>query len=196
MKAQTTKLYKWAIQKAESSKAPFWIGLLFFLEIFLFIPLDAVLIFFCLRKPGKTFLYVAIATLASTLSGSIGYLLGHFLWDLINPYIVPHLISAGSFARISYHFQEYENLAVFIGAFIPFPLKVLSLGAGVFQLWIWPFIAWFMGGRFLRFFLIGGAMFLWGEKVKNFVDRHFHRILMVIGAKVAMAFLFLWVIAR
>jgi hypothetical protein len=53
-----------------------------------------------------------------------------------------------------------------------------------------------MGARFLRFFLIGGVMVLWGEKVKTFVDRHFHRIVMVIGAKVAMAFLFFWMLAR
>jgi membrane protein YqaA with SNARE-associated domain len=196
MKAQTAKLYNWAIQKAESSKAPFWIGLLFVLEIALFIPLDAILMFFCLRNPKKTFQYVAIAALASTLSGLIGYLLGHFLWDLIGPYVVPHLIPAASFDRLSHHFQTYESWAVFFGALLPFPLKALSLAAGVFQLGIWPFFLWFLAARTVRFTLIGGAMMLWGEKVKLFVDRHFHRIFMVIGAKVAMAFLLFWAIAR
>ncbi len=196
MRAQTTKLYNWAILKAESTKAPFWIGLLFFLEIVLFIPLDAVLMFFCLRNPKKTFLYVAIATLASTLSGLVGYLLGHFLWDLIQPYVIPHLIPAASFNRISGHFQTYENWAVFFGALAPFPLKILSLAAGVFQLGIGSFITWFMAARLLRFSLIGGAMVLWGEKVKNFIDRHFHRIFMIIGAKVAVALLFFWALAR
>ena len=196
MRAQTTKLFNWAIQKTESSKAPLWVGIIFFLELFLFIPLDAVLMFFCLQNRKKTFLYVAIAALASTLSGLIGYLLGHFLWDLVGPYVVPHLISTVAFDRISHHFQIYGSWAVFIGALIPFPLKALSLSAGVFQLGLWPFFVYFMGARLLRFLLIGGAMVLWGEKVKEFVDRHFHRIVMVIGAKVAVAFLFFWALAR
>lgn len=196
MRTQTAKLYNWAIQKAESDKAPYWIGLLFFLEIVLFIPLDAILMFFCLQNRQKTFLYATIATIASTCSGVIGYLFGHFLWDLIGPYVVPHLIPSVSFERISHHFQHYESWAVFVGALIPFPLKALSLSAGVFQLGLWPFITCFMAARFFRFFLIGSAMVLWGEKVKLFVDRHFHRIVMVIGAKVAVAFLFFWIIAR
>src|SRR5690348_13325392 len=83
---QPNKLYSWAIQKAASPKAPLWIGLLFFLELFLFIPLDAILMFFCLQNRSRIFLYAGIATIASLCSGLIGYLFGHFLWDMIAPY--------------------------------------------------------------------------------------------------------------
>ena len=189
MRAQTTKLYNWAVAKAESDKAPFWIGLLFVMEIALFLPLDALLMFFCLQNRKRTLLYVLIATLASTVSGLVGYLVGHFLWDLVGPYVVPYLISAASFANISAHFQAYENWAVFIGALIPFPLKVLTISAGVFQLVVGQFIAWFMLGRLLRFSLVGGSVLIWGEKLKEFVDRHFHRILLIVGAKIAAVFL-------
>lgn len=196
MKKSTTKLYNWAIQKASSTRAPFWLALLFGLELALFIPLDAVLMFFCLQKRNNIFLYVMIATIASTISGLIGYLLGHFLWDLIGGWVVPHLIATATFDRLSSHFQLYENWAVFFGALLPFPLKALSLTAGVFHLGILPFITYLASARLLRFALVGGAMAIWGEKVKIFVDRHFHRIFMVIGAKIAVAILFFWVLAR
>jgi membrane protein YqaA with SNARE-associated domain len=196
MRQSTARLYNWAMEKAESEKAPWWIALLFVLELFLFIPLDAVLMFFCLQNRKNIFLYVAIAALASTISGLVGYLLGHFLWDLVGPYIVPHLISTAYFDKLSIHFQQYEVWAVFFGSLIPFPLKALSLTAGVFHLGVVPFITYMALARILRFSLIGIAMSIWGESVKNFVDRHFHRIVMVIGAKVAMAFLFFWAIAR
>ncbi len=196
MKQGSTKLYNWALQKAGSSKAPFWIALLFSLELFLFIPLDAVLMFFCLQNRRNIFLYITIASVASVLSGLIGYCLGHFLWDLIGPYVVPHLISSSLFERFSTHFQEYESWAVFIGAFLPFPLKALSLTAGVFHLGFIPFLSYLFLGRFIRFSLVGGAMALWGEPIKNFVDRHFHRIFMAIAAKVALAFAFFWALAR
>lgn len=196
MKRSTTKLYNWAIHKASSTKAPLWLALLFAMELFLFIPLDAILMFFCLQKRNNILLYIMIATLASTISGLVGYLFGHFLWDLVGNWVVPHIISTGTFDRLSGHMVEYENWAVFFGALIPFPLKALSLVGGVFHLGIFPFITFLAAARLIRFALIGGLMAVWGEKVKIFVDKHFHRIFMVIGAKVAVAILFFWVLAR
>lgn len=191
-----SNLYTWATEKATSDKAPYWVGLIFFLEIALILPLDAILMFFCMQNRKNTFLYVAIAALASTVSGLIGYFLGHFLWDLVGPYIVPYLIPTAAFERVAERFQAYENWAVFFGSAIPFPLKALSIGAGVFQLGPGVFATWMLIARLLRFFLVGSAMFLWGEKVKSFVDRHFHRIVLIIGAKVALALFFFWFLAQ
>lgn len=196
MRQHTERLYLWAIDKATSSKAPFWISLLFILELFLFIPLDAVLMFFCLQDKKKTLLYVTVATLASVLSGLLGYLIGHFLWDLVGPLIVPTLIKASTFANISAHLEAYEALTVFLGALLPFPLKALSVTAGVFHLGLGPFLFYLFLARALRFSLIGVSMFVWGEKVKVFVDKHFHKIFVAIGAKIAAAALFFWVLAN
>lgn len=196
MKQSTTKLYNWAIEKASSTKAPLWLALLFALELFLLIPLDAVLMFFCLQRRSNIILYIMIATIASTLSGLVGYLMGHFLWDLISGWVIPNLISSASFEQFSGHMQVYENWAVFIGGLLPFPIKALSLVAGVFKLGILPFMTCLAAARLVRFTLIGGAMALYGEKVKLFVDRHFHRLFMLVGAKVAAAIIFFWVLAR
>lgn len=196
MKATTTKFYNWAIQKAASTKAPLWLALLFSLELVLLIPLDAVLMFFCLQKRGNIFLYILIATFASVASGAAGYLLGHFLWDLMGGWVVPHLISVATFERLSSHLQLYESWAVFFGGLIPFPMKALSIVAGVFQLGIFSFITYLTAARLIRFALIGAAMAMWGEKVKIFVDRHFHRLFVLLGAKIAVALLFFWVLAH
>jgi membrane protein YqaA with SNARE-associated domain len=196
MERPPSKLYAWALRKANSPHSTLWVGLLFFLEIILFIPLDAVLMFFCLQNRRKIFAYVAIAALASTLSGSIGYLLGHFLWDLIGPYVVPNLVSASLFERLSSHFIAYESWAIFLGGALPFPLKALSLTAGVFKLGLLPFMTFFFMARLVRFCIVGGMTALWGEQVKGFVERHFHRIIMVIGAKFAIIFLFFWALAK
>lgn len=195
MKEHTARFYNWVLEKANSSKAPLWVALLFTLELFLFIPLDAVLIFFCLQDKKKTFLFVLLAAIASTVSGLIGYLIGHFLWDLLGPYIVPSLIPLSTFENLSQHLQSYESWAVFFGSLIPFPLKALSITAGAFQLGFFPFALFLFLARLLRFSLIGSAMVLWGEKVKNFVDKHFQKIFVAIGAKIAMALVLFWALA-
>lgn len=194
--AANGRVYNWAIRRTESRRSPLWIGLLFFLELVLFIPLDVVLIFFCLQNRRNIGLYVVIATLASTLSGFCGYLLGHFLWDLVGPYIVPHLICPAAFDRFAHHYQAYENWAIFFSSLLPLPLKVISLSAGIFHLGLTAFLSYLFLARLLRFALIGGAMILWGEKVKIFVDRHFHRLLVVVGAKIAVGFGLLWAISH
>ena len=196
MASNTGRLYNWAIQRTESRQAPLWIGLLFFLELILIIPLDAILMFFCLQNRKRIFLYVLIASIASTLSGLCGYMLGHFLWDLIGSYIVPHVISASVFEHFANHYQNYEALAVFMGSLLPIPLKILSLSAGIFHLGFAPFIAFVFLARSLRFSLVGGAMYFWGERVKAFVDRHFSGILMILGAKIAIGFAFFYAIAQ
>lgn len=196
MKQKTTKIYHWALQKAASDKAPLWLALLFGLELILFIPLDAVLMFFCLQRKENIFLYVILGTVASTISGCIGYLLGHFLWHLIGDWVVPQLLSTSLFDKLTAHFHLYESWAVFIGGLIPFPLKAISLVAGVFKLGLGSFAAFLAAARLCRFSLIGIAMTFWGPQVKTFLDRHFHRVFMLIGAKVAVAAIFFYVFAR
>lgn len=196
MRSSTTRLYNWAIHKATSPKAPLWLGVLFFLELILLIPLDAVFMFFCLMKRRNIFLYIMVSTIASTISGVIGYLFGHFLWDLIGGWVVPNLVSTSTFAKLSGYMVSYENWTIFFGGLVPFPLKALSLVAGVFKLGIGTFATFLAAARLVRFALIGATMALYGEKVKIFVDRHFHKLFMVLGAKLAAAFLFFWVLAR
>jgi membrane protein YqaA with SNARE-associated domain len=196
MKAQTQKLYTWATEKAASSRSPLWLALLFSLELFLIVPLDAVLLFFCSQNPRKTFLYVTLATLTSTLSGLAGYLFGHLLWDLIGPYLVPSLIPASAFDRFASHFQLYEHWAVFFGTLLPFPLKALSLASGVFHIGLLPFLTYMFFARLLRFSLSGIAMILWGPKVKTLLDKYHHHVFLALGIKTLLAAGLFWLIAK
>ena len=192
MTITTQPLYQWALRKAHSPRAPFWVALLFGFELILFIPLDAVLMFFCLQKRERTVLYVFLAAAFSVLSGIMGYLVGCFLWDLVGPYVVPYLISQSFFTKIAGHFQAHESWAVFLGALLPFPLKALSLTAGVFQLSFGSFVGYIAAARSVRFLFVGGAMFLGGERVQRFVERNFSRIMLLLGAKAALIFFTIW----
>lgn len=196
MKQSAARLYSWSIEKANSNKAPLWLALLFSLELILFIPLDAILMFFCMQNRRKILLYVLITALASTFSGFLGYMAGHYLWDLIKPAVIPYFMSQVSFDRFAAHFQAYEGLAVFFGSLLPFPLKIFSLVSGAFQLGFLPFLGCLFTARIIRFSLIGLSMAIWGEKVKIFIDKHFHRIFLLLGAKIALAGALFWLMAK
>ena len=194
--ATNNKFYTWAIRRTESTRAPLWVALLFSLELVLFIPLDAILMFFCLQNRRRIPLYVAIASLASAFSGLLGYLLGHFLWSLVGTYITSHFISAATFEHFASHYQQYENWAIFLGALLPFPLKIVSLSAGIFHLALLPFLTYVLFARTLRFSLVGICMYIWGDKVKALLDKHFRYFMLLLGAKIAIGFGFFWAIAQ
>lgn len=190
-----SKIYLWAIQKANSSKAPFWIGLLFLLEIILFIPLDPILLFFFLQNRSKIFIYTIVAAVASVCSSLIGYLAGHFLWHLLENWIIPHLISQSHFLNLSTHLEYYQHWAVFFGMLLPFPLKALSLTAGVFDLGLTSFVLYAFLARMTRFLFVGTLAFVWGKKVELFFERHFHSILLIILAKALLFSSLFWLLA-
>ena len=56
-------------------------------SIFFPIPTDVLLIPISLRSPNRTFYLAAVTTVASVVGGLIGYLLGAYSFELLQPYI-------------------------------------------------------------------------------------------------------------
>lgn len=190
------KVYDWACQKVHAPFATMWLGGLFLCELVLFIPLDALLMLFCLQKRERSFHFATISALASTISGIAGYLLGLLLWDTIGPYIIGPVISEEFFNRMSHHYSEYESLAVFFGALLPIPFKVVALSAGFCQVPFLPFVACVISARLLRFFFVAGAMYRFGLQVNAFIERHFNRLIVAVGAKIVLTAAFFWALGQ
>ncbi len=189
-------VYDWAIQKTSSKHSLLWVGLLFFFELFLFVPIDALLLFFSLQNRQKIFSYVALAAITSTFSGLLGYAFGYFLWDLIGSYIVPHLLSTSLFERICSHYIAFEHIAVYLGALLPIPLKAIALSAGICHLPLFPFFFAFLLARLTRFALIGIAVLLFGERLRVFIERHFSKLFLLVLLKMGLPLAFFFFLAQ
>lgn len=193
MQAIAKRFYAWSQLKAQSRLAPLWLGIIFLLEVVLFLPMDMVLVLFCLAHPRHTYRYAIVATVASVCNATVGFILGWLAWDIISPYVLDHLVSSAFFYRLCTHYQEQQILAVFLGSFLPLPFKAITLSAGVCQLSLFPFLITVAVARLLRFFIIAQAVLLWGDTIQNFIGRHFNRLIFVVGAKVALALGLVWV---
>jgi len=196
MISRARKLYSWASQKAQDRFAAVWLGCVFLMELVLFVPLDAILALFCLENPSRRYLYASVATAASLITASAGYLLGALAWDAIGPFLLKHLMSADFFQRVCQHYQAYQNGAVFLGSLLPLPFKAVTLSAGVCNLSFAAFLGAVFCARSLRFFFIAKATHKWGDKIKNFIDRHFGRLVVAVGAKIAAGLAFFWALAQ
>jgi len=186
--------YDWACQKAFSPRAPLWLAFIFLLEMFLFLPMDALLMLFCMHNPQRRHVYAMVATISSVFIGLIGYGIGYWLWDAIGQFAIDHLISKDFFSRLITHYNAHEFQAVFWGSFLPIPFKAVTISAGFCKVSLTGYLAFISLARAIRFFLIAELMQWWGKQIKAFIDRHFGSIVFALAAKIVLTIGFFWIL--
>jgi len=185
------KLYDWMGAKTNSPYADRWLAGLFFIEAVFFIPVDPILMLYCIENRKKSFYYAAIATIASVAGGVFGYFIGAALWNSIGIKLVSWFISESAFARAIATYKFYQNWAVLIAGFTPLPYKAITLSAGFCGLPLIPFVLCSLLSRGARFFLVAGLLRLWGEQVKYFIDRYFNQLVVLFVALIVISLWFL-----
>lgn len=172
--------YDWMGSKVESKFSIMWLAGFFFIEAFCFIiPVDPLLILFCIEKQAKAFYYAMIATLSSVLGGIFGYMIGYLLWDSVGIKLVTMIISVEVFEMAKLKYQLYQNWAVLIAGFSPLPYKAVTLSAGFCHFSLSSFIIFSFIARGARFFLIAGIIKLFGPSIKIFIDRNFNQLVIL-----------------
>lgn len=190
------KVYDWACQKAYSPRAPLWLALIFLLEMFLLLPMDALLMLFCIHNPERRYVYALVATLSSIVIGLIGYAVGYLLWDSVGNFVTTYLISENFFRHLVKNYNEHEYLAVFLGGFLPIPFKAVTISAGFCKLSVNGFVVALLLSRALRFFFIAEMMQRWGSQIRGFIDRNFGSLIVAFGIKTALTFAFFWILGN
>lgn len=180
-------IYDWMGSKVHEPYAELWLIGFFFIESSVFIiPVDPLLILFCLQNHRRSLYYASIATFASVAGGAFGYLIGACMWQTIGATLVQWIISESTFNALVAKYTLYENWAVLIGGFTPIPYKAITVSAGFCKLPFTPFIFFSLIARAARFFMLAGAMYWWGPAIKTFIDKYFN-ILVVAFALLVIA---------
>jgi membrane protein YqaA with SNARE-associated domain len=170
-----SKIYEWTLRWAEHKFAPRMLAALTFAEsIFFPIPPDVLLAPMVLAKPEKAWTYATLTTIASILGGSVGYLLGYYMFE---PWIQPAITAFGkqeAFDAVVLWFEHYGIWVVFIAGFSPIPYKLFTVSAGFLQMAFLPFFIASAIGRGMRFFLVAGII-RWGgapmeQKIRQWID--------------------------
>ncbi len=177
--------------KTSSRYANHWLAGLFFVEAFFFIPVDPLLILFCIENRKKSFYFASIATISSVFGGLFGYFIGAALWESIGIKLVNWIISENTFFKAVGTYKLYQNWAVLIAGFTPLPYKAITLSAGFCKLPILPFLTCSLISRGARFFLVAGLLRIWGAQVKSFIDRYFNHLVLLFAVLIVVGFFFL-----
>ena len=168
-------LYNWTLDKASHKKAGWFLVLVSFAESSFFpIPPDILLIPMILAKRIQAWFYALICTLSSVAGGLAGYAIGMFFYASIGSAIVELYGLSNSFNIFEDYYNQYGIWIVLGGGFTPFPFKFITIASGVFNLNIFLFVIVAMIARGLRFYLIATLLFVFGNAIKNLIDKYFN----------------------
>ncbi|WP_428101782.1 YqaA family protein [Candidatus Rariloculus sp.] len=152
------------------------------------VPPDVLLAPMTLARPEQGWRLAFFTTLASVAGGILGYTIGWFALDAVEPL----LRSAGyweDYERASAWFERWGFWAVLVAGFSPIPYKIFTIAAGALRTWLPVFIVASFLGRGARFFLVAGLLIWGGERMERQLKRHVDTIGWLTVAAIAIAYL-------
>lgn len=169
-------LYKRLLQWASHRHAERWLALVSFAESSFFpLPPDTMLIPMTLARPERALRFALVATVSSVIGGLLGYAIGVYGGDLVQP-LIARMGWQDHFSTVMEWFSHWGFWAILVAGFSPIPYKLFTIAAGVMALAIIPFVAASIIGRGARFFLETWLVARAGPAVAPVIEKHMERI--------------------
>lgn len=189
------KLYDWTLSLAARKTAEAWLAVIAFIESSVFlVPADVLFLPMALARPARAYRYAAIATVASTLGGIAGYLLGYFAYEAVAKPVLAFYGKLDSFEALRSCAGEDTLMMLLVTSGLSHlpPIKVVTILAGVAQISLVFFIVSCVIARGARFFALAWALRRFGEPIRDFIERR----LGLIAALAAAALIALYFILK
>ena len=189
------QLYNKCLNLAAHRNSKYFLGLISFVESSFFpIPPDVLLIPMVLANRLRAWFFALICTLSSVAGGIVGYIIGYLFYSNIGSSIVDLYGLSNSFENFESYYTQWGVWIVLGAGFTPFPFKFITIASGVFGLNIFLFIIVAVIARGLRFYLISSLLFIFGDKIKNLIDKYFNLLvslffILLIGSVLFLKFL-------
>lgn len=191
------KLYGWTIHWTRTKQAPYALfGIAFMESSFFPIPPDVLLIAMTIANRNKWIRYALIATIGSVLGSLLGYLIGWSFYETIGKPIVNLYNMQATVALLGQKYAENAFFVVFTAAFTPIPYKAITITAGLFKIAIPVLIIASIIGRAGRFFMVTGAIRLFGKKIEAVIEKYFDILSLLFIALLVGGFFLLKYIAH
>jgi membrane protein YqaA with SNARE-associated domain len=140
-------------------------------------------------KPASAWRYAALTTTASVVGGLLGYLIGYYSFDLIQPWLQESYYWDKYLAARGW-FEEWGFWAILVAGFSPIPYKVFTIAAGTLGMNLPLFVLGSTIGRGGRFFLVAGLMRWGGPEMEAGLRTYVERIGWLVVVAAVIAFLY------
>ncbi|MEP0766964.1 MAG: DedA family protein [Fimbriimonadia bacterium] len=184
------RLYDWTIRWARTRHAPYALFAVAFAESSVFpVPPDALLIPMVLSRPKAWIRIAAICTIGSVCGAVLGYCIGWAFYESVGRQIVDAYNLHEPMKAIGDSYSRNAFPTVLTAAFTPIPYKVITIGAGLYNVSLPTVIVASLLGRAGRFFLVAGLLRIFGERIGTFVEKYFDALALAFAALLIGGFL-------
>ena len=172
-------MYARAIAWSRHPRAPAFLTGLSFVEAIIFpVPPEVMLAPMSLAQPKRALWFATLSLIGSMAGAVIGYLLGHYAFELMRPLFewlgMMHGIESGiDTIKIKMAESPWAVFRLLVaGGFAPIPMKAFTWASGVVGVpWV-PYLAAMAIGRGKRVFLVAIAIRLGGERAERALHRY------------------------
>ena len=183
------RVYAWTISLAQSPRAAWALALIAFAESSFFpIPPDVLLAPMALAKPKRAFFYAGICTAASVLGGMLGYAIGHLLYDTVGQWLIALYHYGEKVEAMQAFYAQWGWAFILVKGVSPIPFKIITIVSGLMHYNFPLFVLLCAITRGARFFLVAGAMNLWGDRLRDLLERYFAVFLAIVLVSVVGGF--------
>ncbi|MEY8099067.1 YqaA family protein [Falsihalocynthiibacter sp. S25ZX9] len=188
-------LYNWTMSLAQSRYAIWALGVIAFVESSVFpIPPDVLMIPMIIARPSKAWLIAGVALVGSVLGALLGYYIGSGLFESVGRPVLEFYGKEHYFAEFSTKYNEWGAWAVLIAGITPFPFKVITILSGSTGLSLPIFIVAAIIARAIRFFVVAALLRVYGEPIRDFIERRLGLVFIVFVVLLVGGFYFVKVL--
>ena len=136
------------------------------------IPPDAMIIPMVIAQPRNWVRIALISTVFSVLGGLAGYFIGMFLFETIGQLLINLYSYQEKLPYFNDMYKEWGGWVVFAAGLTPFPYKVVTIASGIAKLNLVIFLASSVLARGIRFFLVAGLIYYFGDSCRILLERY------------------------
>ncbi len=180
------ELYLKSIKLAGHKKSKFFLGLISFIESFIFpIPPDVLIIPMTIAKKNEWFKIALIATIGSVSGALIGYFIGYIFFNEIGIKIF-ELYGVDNTSFLKDKISSEGGIIAWItllaiAGFTPVPFKLLTITSGFVNFNLFYFVIISILTRGSRFFIIAFLIGNFGSAMKKIIEKKLVTVSIVIS---------------
>ncbi|HEX4160519.1 MAG TPA: YqaA family protein [Rhizomicrobium sp.] len=165
-------LYRWIIGHASGPYAWWALAAVAFAESSFFpLPPDVMLVPMVLADRRRAFLLAGWCTLFSVIGGLLGYAIGALLYDSVGHWLIHAYGYGASLDAFRAAYAKWGALIILIKGLTPIPYKLVTIASGFAGYNLGLFILLSIITRGARFSLEAGLLYIFGEPVRNFIEK-------------------------
>jgi membrane protein YqaA with SNARE-associated domain len=142
-----------------------------------------------LAQRAKAWLIAGVCTIASVVGGFFGYAIGYFLFETVGKWVIDLYGLQGGFAQFQEQFNQYGLWIILIKGMTPIPYKLITIASGAAHFDLATFAAASVVTRGARFYLVAGLLYVFGEPIRTFIEKHLTLVTTAVAVLVVIGFI-------